>query len=83
MKVHFIGIGGISMSGLANICLNLDYIVSGSDSQENFFTTELASKGATIWTIFSKYQTWYWSCRIYGSDSSGQSWVVGSKETKS
>lgn len=48
MKVHFIGIGGISMSGLANICLNLDYIVSGSDSQENFFTKELANKGATI-----------------------------------
>lgn len=48
MKVHFIGIGGISMSGIANICINLNYSVSGSDSQESSLTRELEQKGALI-----------------------------------
>lgn len=48
MKIYFIGIGGISMSGIANICLNLNYSVSGSDSQENSLTRELEKKGAVI-----------------------------------
>ena len=41
MKVHFIGIGGISMSGLAVICLNLGYSVSGSDSVSSHMTEKL------------------------------------------
>lgn len=48
MKVHFIGIGGISMSGLAAICLNLGYTVSGSDSALSFMTEKLANNGAKI-----------------------------------
>lgn len=48
MKVHFIGIGGISMSGLAAICLNLGYKVSGSDSASSYMTEKLADKGARI-----------------------------------
>ncbi len=35
MKVHFIGIGGISMSGLAAVLLNGGYRVSGSDAKDN------------------------------------------------
>ena len=35
MKIHFIGIGGISMSGLAAVLLNNGYKVSGSDSKES------------------------------------------------
>lgn len=48
MKVHFIGIGGISMSGLAFICLNLGYEVSGSDSSSNYMTDKLSGSGAKV-----------------------------------
>ena len=48
MNIHFIGIGGISMSALAEICLNKGYKVSGSDSQESPMTEKLRSQGATI-----------------------------------
>ena len=46
--VHFIGIGGISMSGLAEILLKEGFTVSGSDSQESDLTRHLVSKGAQI-----------------------------------
>lgn len=49
MKVHFIGIGGISMSGLAFICLNLGYQVSGSDSSSSYMTDKLTDSGAKIY----------------------------------
>lgn len=48
-KVHFIGIGGVSMSGLAAILLNAGYKVSGSDSKESELTERLKSKGAEIY----------------------------------
>lgn len=47
-KVHFIGIGGISMSALADILLAGGTSVSGSDSKESAITKELARKGAEI-----------------------------------
>ncbi|TQQ84015.1 UDP-N-acetylmuramate--L-alanine ligase [Peptacetobacter hominis] len=49
MNIHFIGIGGISMSALAEICLNKGYNVSGSDSQESPMTEKLRSQGAKIY----------------------------------
>lgn len=48
MKVHFIGIGGISMSALANICLNKGYKVSGSDANESYLLEKLRNQGAEI-----------------------------------
>ncbi|MFI3209919.1 MAG: UDP-N-acetylmuramate--L-alanine ligase [Peptostreptococcaceae bacterium] len=48
MKIHFIGIGGISMSALANICLNKGYEVSGSDSNESYLIDDLRNQGALI-----------------------------------
>ncbi|MGL4730653.1 MAG: UDP-N-acetylmuramate--L-alanine ligase [Clostridium sp.] len=48
MKIHFIGIGGVSMSGLAEILLKNGYNVSGSDRSESFVTENLKKKGATI-----------------------------------
>lgn len=48
-KVHFIGIGGISMSGLAAILLNQGYKVSGSDAKHSEITDKLKSKGAEIY----------------------------------
>ena len=46
--VHFIGIGGISMSGLAELLLDKGYTVSGSDRSESDITNKLASLGAKI-----------------------------------
>ena len=37
-QVHFVGIGGISMSGIAEVLLNLGYKVSGSDLSEGAVT---------------------------------------------
>lgn len=48
VHVHFIGIGGISMSGLAEILLKEDFRVSGSDNKESALTEHLASLGASI-----------------------------------
>jgi len=47
--VHFIGIGGISMSGLADILLDRGYIVSGSDIRETHITEHLKKRGAKIY----------------------------------
>src|ERR1700727_1640624 len=47
-RVHFIGIGGIGMSGIAEILLNLGYPVSGSDLKRSPVTERLAGLGATI-----------------------------------
>lgn len=49
VHVHFIGIGGISMSGLASILLNRHFKVSGSDSQESDLTRLLAEEGAILY----------------------------------
>lgn len=46
--VHFIGIGGISMSALAEILLSRGFTVSGSDSKESDLTKRLISLGANI-----------------------------------
>jgi UDP-N-acetylmuramate--alanine ligase len=47
-RVHFIGIGGIGMSGIAEILLTLGYQVSGSDLRRTAITDRLASLGATV-----------------------------------
>ena len=48
IHVHFIGIGGISMSGLAEILLKEGFTVSGSDSKESELTRHLESAGAKV-----------------------------------
>lgn len=47
-KIHFVGIGGIGMSGIAEVLLNLGYQVSGSDLSSSDITERLASLGATV-----------------------------------
>ncbi|MEO5335114.1 MAG: UDP-N-acetylmuramate--L-alanine ligase [Magnetococcus sp. YQC-5] len=47
-KLHFVGIGGIGMSGIAEVLINLGYHVSGSDMSENASVARLAKLGATI-----------------------------------
>ena len=46
---HFIGIGGIGMSGIAEILLNLNMKVSGSDLRRSTVTERLAKMGADIY----------------------------------
>jgi UDP-N-acetylmuramate--alanine ligase len=47
-RVHFVGIGGVGMCGIAEVLLNLGYKVSGSDLGSNVATRRLEKQGATI-----------------------------------
>ncbi|WP_135503551.1 UDP-N-acetylmuramate--L-alanine ligase [Roseovarius aestuariivivens] len=46
--IHFVGIGGIGMSGIAEVLLNFGYTVQGSDLRSTPITQRLVKKGATI-----------------------------------
>ena len=48
MNIHFVGIGGIGMSGIAEVLLNLKYPVTGSDLKETDITRRLAALGCVI-----------------------------------
>ncbi|HEY0231357.1 MAG TPA: UDP-N-acetylmuramate--L-alanine ligase [Dokdonella sp.] len=47
-RVHFVGVGGVGMSGIAEVLCNLGYSVSGSDKADNATTRRLAALGARI-----------------------------------
>lgn len=47
-SIHFVGIGGSGMSGIAEVLLNLGYAISGSDVQESAVTRRLESLGAKV-----------------------------------
>ena len=47
-RIHFVGIGGIGMSGIAEVLLNLGYGISGSDAQVNDTTLRLQRLGACV-----------------------------------
>ena len=47
-RVHFVGIGGVGMSGIAEVLCTLGYQVSGSDTADNAVTRRLASLGVTV-----------------------------------
>ena len=47
-QIHFVGIGGIGMSGIAEVLLNLGYKVSGSDLKSSAVTQRLAGLGASV-----------------------------------
>ena len=46
--IHFVGIGGIGMSGIAEVLINLGYTVQGSDASDSANVKRLRDKGATI-----------------------------------
>ena len=52
-KVHFVGIGGIGMSGIAELLLNLGFNVSGSDLNDSEIIQKLKSKGAQVFNEHS------------------------------
>ncbi len=47
-QIHFVGIGGAGMSGIAEVLINLGYQVSGSDGIDNAVTQRLAEMGAAV-----------------------------------
>ena len=47
-KIHFVGIGGIGMSGIAEVLLNLGFTVTGSDVRKSDITVSLESLGAQV-----------------------------------
>ncbi len=47
--IHFVGIGGVGMGGIAEVMLNLGYDISGSDLNENAVTQRLSKLGANIY----------------------------------
>jgi len=47
-RVHFVGIGGVGMCGIAEVLLNLGYKISGSDTKENVATKRLSEQGAEV-----------------------------------
>ncbi len=47
--IHFVGIGGIGMSGIAELLLNLGYTVSGSDLKSSDITERLKGLGGAVW----------------------------------
>ena len=47
-NIHFVGIGGVGMSGIAEVLLNLGYVISGSDLKESAATRRLQRLGARI-----------------------------------
>jgi len=47
-KIHFVGIGGIGMSGIAELLLNQGFEISGSDLNDSELTRKLQKKGATV-----------------------------------
>ncbi len=50
IHVHFIGIGGISMSGLAHILRDKNFTVSGSDAAESALTKNLLPQAVILYT---------------------------------
>src|SRR5690348_15266236 len=48
-RIHLVGIGGIGMSGIAEVLLTLGYSVSGSDTKLSTLTERLQDSGATIY----------------------------------
>jgi UDP-N-acetylmuramate--alanine ligase len=46
--IHFVGIGGSGMSGIAEVLLNLNYKISGSDTSVNVATRRLVELGANV-----------------------------------
>ena len=47
-KLHFVGIGGIGMSGIAELLLNLGFNITGSDINDSAVIKNLKNKGAEV-----------------------------------
>ena len=64
--IHFVGIGGIGMSGIAEVLCNLGYTVQGSDASESGNVARLREKGVKVVRSATRPRTstaptWSWS----------------------
>ncbi|MBI2880284.1 MAG: UDP-N-acetylmuramate--L-alanine ligase [Candidatus Tectomicrobia bacterium] len=66
-RVHFVGVGGVGMSGLAELLMNLGYKVSGSDAAESETTRRLASLGVKVFRGHSADQARDVDVLVYSS----------------
>ena len=66
-KIHFVGIGGIGMSGMAELLFNLGYKISGSDLKETNITNHLKDIGIN---------------NLISSNAASEYWIRGLKEFK-
>ena len=72
VHVHFIGIGGISMSGLAEVLLQEGFTISGSDSQRSELTRHLEEgSNCLLRTDCRQYQTRHRCGRLHCCHPSG------------
>lgn len=66
-KVHFVGIGGSGMCGIAEVLLNMGCVVSGSDIKINEVTRRLSTFGATVYAGHRKENIQGADCVVYSS----------------
>lgn len=52
--IHFVGVGGVGMAGIAEVILGQGYRVSGSDQAENALTKRLRELGADIFMVIAQ-----------------------------
>ncbi|HZX35491.1 MAG TPA: UDP-N-acetylmuramate--L-alanine ligase [Thermodesulfobacteriota bacterium] len=66
-KVHFVGIGGSGMCGIAEVLINMGYVVSGSDMKENDAVRRLKGLGAAVFIGHAKENVLGADCVVYSS----------------
>ncbi len=66
-KIHFVGIGGSGMSGIAEVLINMGYRVSGSDLRGNDASRRLATLGASVMVGHKKDNVSGVDCVVYSS----------------
>ncbi|MBF0136358.1 MAG: UDP-N-acetylmuramate--L-alanine ligase [Magnetococcus sp. DMHC-1] len=66
-RLHFVGIGGIGMSGIAEVLINLGYVISGSDVAENANVVRLRRLGANIQIGHAAHQVGEAHAVVYSS----------------
>ena len=57
-RIHFVGVGGIGMSGIAELLANLGYEVTGSDAKRSDVTDRLETLGVRVWARVTTPRTW-------------------------
>ena len=81
LQLHFIGIGGIGMSGIAEVLVNLGYKVSGSDLSKSNVVNRLETLGAKVFDGHRKENVKDADIVIYSSAvTSNNPEVVAAKE---
>lgn len=81
-KIHFVGIGGIGMSGIAELLLNLGFSVSGSDIKNSEIIENLSLKGATIFLDHKESNIENCQVLVYSSAVSNENLEIKAAKNK-